>query len=253
MKNLSIALGLLASGFLSPAAFADPFVGTDAALIARDSLVEEFAAGKPAAVAAEAVLNRIVDANLDALAREGHGDLAARHREIWERRFAKSLTRRLSAMGDHDPLSLYLVDLYEVLSKTLGEKSKYAAILKDLNSMNFAIPVVFAPRGDWRTKKDSRADRAEYGVHFVPFAGILTYYASLSACQQAAASKGLGKLGKMLCPKIALRLEAEMSKRLAPKLADYIFNRANGTSALLRLTKRDFLYLEARELEAALR
>lgn len=245
MKFQSTFFGVLFAGLLSlSGAHAAPFVGSDAALDSRDTLVRAFAAGKPAVLEAETVLDQIVNLNLDALAREGYSDLADRYRDIWANQFAKSLSRRLSAIGDHDPLSAYLVDLYSILSKTLGNKSKYAAILRDLNTMNFAIPVVFSPR---------RVDREDYGDHFVPFSGIVTYYVSFAACRKAAASRGLGKLGQTLCPKIAVRLEQEMSKRLAPKLADFIYSRANGMRAILKLTNRDFLYLDAHELEASIR
>jgi hypothetical protein len=231
---------------------AAPFLGIGPSLKARDSLIQDFIAGR-AHIAAESVLDRVVVESLDALAREGSPEVAAEYREIWEREFARNLASRFTKIGDHEPLSRYLAKLLPILSGTLGKNSKYADLLSDLITLNYAIPVVFAPRGDWKRSRNENANRKEYQKHFVPFSGVLTYYTTLGTCRAVAKKYGLDALGRRLCPKIAVRLETEMSAHLAPKISDYVYDRANGAATLLRLSASDFTYTDIASLDAAIR
>lgn len=251
MKTTLTVSTLLATLFLSIApAQAASFIGTRAALDARDGLIREFVEGRSHEIAFRA-MDRIVELSTDALAREGRPDLAAHFRKAWDIESTKAFRRHFFDIGDHEPLSRVLADLAVVLKKVLGKDSKYADLIKDVEIMNYAIPVVLAPAGDWQKGSTAR-NRGDYAEHFVPFSGIIAYYASLGACQGLANRNGLGKLGKKYCPPIAARLEREMRDRLAPKLASFIFDKANGTGNLVELRTPDFAYLTEASLEKGL-
>ncbi|MBC7387430.1 MAG: hypothetical protein H7301_14860 [Cryobacterium sp.] len=234
----------------SSSAQASSFPGFSSSLSSRDDLVQDLAHGRVKEAAAS-TLDHLVLASLDALEREGEPALAARYRKRWEKEFNHGLSIRLSEVGDHAPLSQFLATLYRVLSGTIGKKAEYAVLLADLNTMNYAIPVVFAPKGEWRGGRNAGDDRDDYRDHFVPFAGIVTFYTTLGACQTLANSQGMGAIGARLCPRAADVLNREMREKVAPKLSDYIFNRANGIDTLLKLTRRDFAYLNVRDLQIA--
>ena len=81
-------------------------------------------------------------------------------------------------LGDHDPLLPWLRKTYLDMEKYLGAGLMAALYLTDIHILNHAIPIVFNPRGrDW--------DRAEYRKHFVPMAGVITYWGTFLGCRFA--------------------------------------------------------------------
>lgn len=123
-------------------------------------------------------------------------------------------------IGDHDPLSPWLANFYQVLKvKTMGLVSA-VQVVNDLNTLNYALGVVLHPNGTWRAHTEY--DHIEYRKHFIPFANIVTYWASLEAC------KYYVKKYQQVCSYGADFLEKYMGRHIAPVLSDKIFNLATG-------------------------
>ena len=76
--------------------------------------------------------------------------------------------------------------------------------------------MAFDPRNsDW--------DKAEYAKHFVPLSGVTTYWSVQTAC--SIGTSGIGML--LVCQVASLAAEKVMVKKIAPKISDKIYDRAN--------------------------
>lgn len=165
--------------------------------------------------------------------------------EVTSPRFAGALTMRTIDLGDHAPLFPWIDQFLKRASDRLGTIIYTLQIVKDIQTLNYALPIVFAPRGAWQT--DGAVEdvdlRIEYRKHFIPFANLVTYYVTFYRCQYASKKAGLN-LTK-ICKLAAERLEFAMGRYLAPLISDWIFKSANRplsiNSARLRYTTVDEL------------
>jgi hypothetical protein len=117
-------------------------------------------------------------------------------------------------VGDHAPFSEWLARVYANLEEKLGHSLLVSLRIDDLNTLNFAIPVVFSPTG-W--------SRDEYRLHFVPFSAIVSYWGVRIACDIAVSG-----LWGWSCGKVADVPRIVMTRWLGPKLSDQIHDAANG-------------------------
>ncbi len=111
-------------------------------------------------------------------------------------------------LGDHVPLSQWLSKAYLNLEEKLGPSLLRSLRLDDLNTLNFAIPVVFSP-ASW--------EKGEYRLHFVPYSAIISYWSAWLTCSWV--SSGLWGWS---CGKVADVPRVVMTRWLGPKLSDQI-------------------------------
>ena len=181
-------------------------------------------------------LARDTDLALEAIIRSAAGHLrakgyaseAVRIHEEYEASFKGSVLQmtRLSPMdiGDHRPLSIWLAAWYERLEDLLGPKVMEVSRLKDIKTFNFAIPVVFNPTGDPLFPPVVPWGADEYRLHFVPFAGAVSYWLTTVSC--SAASWGMGWV-TYVCSYAGWGVEYVVMKRFAPRWSDRVYFRAN--------------------------
>lgn len=81
-------------------------------------------------------------------------------------------------IGDHAPLSAELSALHRKLKAKLGPWAMSELQLDDLNTLNFALPVVMHPQ-----RED--IDKEEYTRHFIPLSRIVAFWVGLTACEAA--------------------------------------------------------------------
>jgi hypothetical protein len=219
----------------------------NAALDSRDLAMSEISDDQIHHTAQDTA-NMVIDEALLALRNEGYHSEADQYERRWNADFANFFLRRpMFDLGDHGPLLSWLARFHQVLEATIGSKKAHMGILGDLYDLNYAIPVVFAPNGEWRTRS-TRRDTTEYREHFVPFTNVVTYWTTRLTCEQVMRAKGAAKQGRKLCPFIAGKLSMVSDRFLAPKLSDYVFARANGADATLDISEEDLVYLNAGEL-----
>jgi hypothetical protein len=125
-------------------------------------------------------------------------------------------------LGDHPPLSVWLAEWYDDMEAKFGERFMRITRLYDLKVINYAVPVVFRPRGipghHW--------DLNDYAYHhFAPLGGVVGYWTTWTAC--VAATWGLGAIG-FICSPIGLISESLVRKHVAPPIGVWIYKRANG-------------------------
>jgi hypothetical protein len=152
-------------------------------------------------------------------------------------------------LGDHAPLFPWLDEFFKKMASKYGSIIYSLPYVQDLNTLNYALPVVFAPKGSWQSADFD--NRIEYRKHFIPFANIVTYYVSLYGCKYIAAKQGID--GKQLCPKVADRLKHVMGRYIAAPVSDWIFKTANrGTTTRLKVSDSSLRYKTAEELRRAI-
>jgi hypothetical protein len=175
--------------------------------------------------AAQAGMNVIVAEGIQELRDSDEGVLADQLQTEWANQFiGYFLSSHLSTfeLGDHDPLSPWLTNFYNILfTKTKG-LVRSIRLIDDVEKMNFALNVVFHPVGNWRANVSYDADRVEYRKHFIPMSNIITYWVTLETCKHYASSYG------QLCGDGATELEKLMGRYIAPRVSDYVFAQANG-------------------------
>ena len=140
--------------------------------------------------------------------------------------FDKAIANRIAQrdLGDHAPLFPWLASYIKTLADKYGTLIYSLQIVKDIVTLNYAIPVVFSPHGSWQVAGvDSRI---EYRLHFIPFADVVTYYVVLYGCKYELSQHGAGNLGQ-LCSKAAEKLEFVMGRYIAPVVSDWIFKQTN--------------------------
>ena len=146
-------------------------------------------------------------------------------------RFEEALAIHLAskALGDHAPLFPWLNDFINKAAAKYGAVILQLKIVKDIQILNFAIPVVFNPTGSWQSP--TADNRIEYRKHFIPFANLVTYYVTLYGCKYELKKHGLDNL-KQICSKAADKLEFVMGRYIAPVVSDWIFNASNHAIAI---------------------
>lgn len=140
--------------------------------------------------------------------------------------FSDLVTQRLlnKDLGDHDPLFPWINTFLAQMSEKYGSIIMTLPIVKDIQMLNYAIPVVFQPHGTWQSS--SVDNRIEYRKHFIPFANLVTYYVTRYGCEYALAHYGMSDM-KKVCPKAADKLEHVMGRYIAPVASDWIFKAGN--------------------------
>ena len=147
-------------------------------------------------------------------------------------------------LGDHSPLLPWLEDFLQKMATKYGTLILTLPIVQDIRTLNFAIPVVFAPRGNWQVVGSD--NRIEYRKHFIPFANIVTYNAAKYGCLYLVKKNGLDQL-KSLCSKVADELKFLMGRYVAPVISDFIFKSTNNASSL-ELADKDLVDFTAEQL-----
>jgi hypothetical protein len=150
-------------------------------------------------------------------------------------------------LGDHAPLFPWLEAFFTKMSNKYGTIILSLPIVQNIRTLNFAIPVVFSPRSSsWQSAGVD--PRIEYRKHFIPFANLVTYYASLVGCDLIVKKEGMGQL-KQLCGKVATKLEFVMGRYIAPQISDWIFKEANSST---EITNKQLVYTNAEQLREAI-
>jgi len=143
-------------------------------------------------------------------------------------RFDSILASKLLDLGDHEPLFPWINEFLGQMADKYGTIIYTLPIVKDVQMINYALPVVFRPKGSWQTDSASQGLdlRIEYRKHFIPFANIVTYYVTLVGCQYVADRQGQPEL-KKVCKPVAEKLQFAMGRYVAPVVSDWIFNASN--------------------------
>jgi hypothetical protein len=131
-------------------------------------------------------------------------------------------------VGDYTPLNFWFADTYKRLKARFGNVVDMVALLGDLNTLNYSIPVVFRPRGNQMTGEDW--DINEYRTHFVPFSRVVTYWVTWMAC--VAIRRDNPMQAMKTCKKPAEWLSLGFSLFVAPPLSNWIYTRARQQSDL---------------------
>jgi hypothetical protein len=221
MKKLTVifAMSLMASAANANAQISQAqHEGLQAAYDFNTSIVADFQSGVVAG-AAQNGLNVMVARGIAILREIGETKQADQFESEWNNQFSHYLISH--ELGDHDPLSPWLANYYNVLSAKTDGVIKGVQLIQDINTMNYALGVVLRPHGAWRTNTDY--DRIEYRKHFIPMADIITYWTSLELCKHYV--KGMGK---QFCGKGATELETLMGRYVAPEVSDYVWARVSG-------------------------
>ena len=86
--------------------------------------------------------------------------------------------------------------------------------LDDIKIVNYAVPVAFDPcNPEW--------DQPEYKLHFVPLAGVATYWAVWGGCMAGTTGAGYS----VICTPVATYTEKYVVRYPAPKASDRIYDR----------------------------
>lgn len=230
----------------------DPTAAFQAALGSRTQSIGAVSGGDMKR-ASQMALNTVVDAGIQALRDNGDHRIADQYEDDWKHHFADYFVRpSVLDLGDHKALSQWLANFYVKLEDRLGTATIHNGFLGDIYAMNYAIPIVFAPKGDWRSTTTPNRDWVEYRKHFIPFANVVTYWAANLACNYVMKKQGAGSQGKKLCAQASEKLRFAMGRYVAPKISDFIFNKASGVPATLSITDQDLQYLSAQDLVDAI-
>jgi hypothetical protein len=225
IKSVSLAVVLvMAAG--STKVFADDSVvqGLQAEYNTEQSIVTQMGTGDLHGIT-KIALEVVVYEGIKNLRAVGEITLADQFQTEWDNEISGSIDNPTPAggisaldIGDHDPLSPWLANFYQVLlQKTMG-LAKAFQLANDINTLNYALGVVLHPNGSWRA--NTSYDRIEYRKHFIPFANLVTYYATLESCKHF-----LPKVS-MVCSYGADYLEKYMGRHIAPVLSDKVFQLA---------------------------
>lgn len=123
-------------------------------------------------------------------------------------------------LGDHKPLTPWLDEVYVRLENILGPELMKVTRLTDIKIINYAVPVVFQPRGTSEDKWDIN----EYRLHFVPLAGASAYWAVWGTC--VGVTNGVGAV-TFICMKVGEESRAKIETEVAPTVSDVVYKEAN--------------------------
>jgi hypothetical protein len=162
---------------------------------------------------------------------KGDAEMSARLLRLWEESsivFQSILSSKVLDLGDHEPLFPWINDYLGEMADKYGTIIYTLPIVKDVQMINYALPVVFQPKGAWQTDSASQGLdlRVEYRKHFIPFANLVTYYVTLIGCQIVADRQGQPEMRKV-CKPAAEKLQFAMGRYIAPVVSDWIFNASN--------------------------
>jgi hypothetical protein len=218
-----IAAAIFSAGF-SSSARADVYSdGAAAALAQHDGIINDFSSLNMADRVQTAINNAVLT-GAKALEEKGYTSEAKKIRDELNQHYAFALTQfSVESLGDHQPLSQWLGNVYKSLDDRLGDPVMSLLHLDDINVLNYGLPVAVQPAGDRRN--GDHWNKAEYSLHFVPLITVVTYWSSLLACDL---STGAHPAVHRWCSVIALICRNGMHSTVAPKLSDYVYNRFAG-------------------------
>lgn len=219
MKRISLAVVLSASLLSLNAFSADAQPGLQQAYDTHLDVVNSIESGNVEA-AVQAGLNAAVFTGFDNLRQAGEGTLADQLQSEWGQ-------FQVLDLGDHAPMSQWLANYYVTLfTKTKGIIGG-VQLAADINTLNYALPVVTHPAGSWRAR--TPYDRIEYRKHFIPFMNVTTYWTTFVACKEVAKKFGVNS---QICGLGSDQLQHYVAHDLAPQMSDWVFAKANaGDSA----------------------
>lgn len=184
-------------------------------------------AGKSLDVTMERIVQRASDAFKEVGDAESASQIKFEYNSRFKNYYANKNKMRLNEIGDHDYMSEWAKKWHEKIHAKIGDRWCQMLHTHDLFILNYGIPVVRAPK---------EFDLAEYQDHFAGHmksewsfvhhgvAGVVTYWAVEAAC--AAGTWGMG-IVTFACSPIATAAEFVTDKRIAPPLAERIWNRNN--------------------------
>jgi hypothetical protein len=191
------------------------------------------------AIRTDAALDRIVKLAAWSLRRKGHSADATRIETEYRNYYTRGvyytyLGVEQLELGDHQPLSQWLVTWYDKLESILGPFVMKITHLCDIKILNYGIPVVFHPAG-WKGEIWDIADyRDHFAGHMEPdgwmfihhgVAGVAAYWTTWGIC--VGATWGAGAI-VFICTPIGAASEYAMDRWAAPPLSDWVYCRANG-------------------------
>ena len=172
--------------------------------------------------------------------------MANKLENVWSQNESMFFASNLDELGDHSPLIPKLEEFLTSLADKYGTIILTLPVVTDIRTLNFAIPVVFHPKGNWQSPELD--NRIEYRKHFIPFANIVTFYGTLAACNYFATKSQQPDL-KKVCKPAAEKLKFAMGRYIAPPMSDWIFKQTNKSYTVSTSARQ---YNTAQELLAAL-
>jgi len=185
------------------------------------------------ALRTDQALDQLVARGVSELRDKGDDIYATRTEWDWKQNYQGYLTRGLMLrggrdIGDHAPLIKWLASFYDHLESVLGVDACRALHLSDIKTFNFCIPVVFHPcTFPMDSVQGARED--EYRRHFAKGAvyyglmPVILYWTADIACLAGTYGTGIG----WLCGPISSAAEFITGKWIAPKVSDFVFERAD--------------------------
>jgi hypothetical protein len=163
--------------------------------------------------------------------------------------FQRRVLPKIEELGDHAPMFPWINEFLAKMSSRYGTIIYNLPIVKDIQMVNYALPVVFHPHGAWQQDGASHGIdlRIEYRKHFIPFANLVTYYTVLVGCNYVAQQQGDPEL-KRICKPAAEKLKFAMGRYVAPVVSDWIYN---ASSESLQIGPDRLRYNSAEDLRKA--
>lgn len=154
-------------------------------------------------------IDRLVKQAAHELWIRGHRELSVEIEEGWRenQNFVYEL-RDWRGLGDH-PGVVWMLEAHEKIEGVLGLTLCRLLRLHDLWRLGTTIKVVF--------QCVDAVDTMEYQLHFVEFAGVVSYWVSWAIC--CGATWGAGAIG-LICSPISLGCEFIVMKAIAPRISD---------------------------------
>jgi hypothetical protein len=190
------------------------------------------------AMRSDQALDVIVKKGVEQLKEAGDDLYATQLESEWSEKFRGYLSHGMAQnggrdIGDHKPLIEWLAQFYNRIEAVIGLDACKALHLSDIKTFNYCIPIVFHPC-TFPMDAVTISREAEYRNHFdqgavyyglVP---VITYWVVDIAC--LAATQGAGTV--WLCSPLGSAGEFIMGKWFAPKLSDFVFEKACGSTDL---------------------
>jgi hypothetical protein len=167
-------------------------------------------------------IEKLLASVTEKLQKEGHSALAQQIASEWVQVASLNASQFGTLdLGDHQPLNQWLARTYDKIESKLGYRIMHWLRYDDLKVFNYGIPVVFHPRG----RGGDSWDVVEYGKHFVPFSGAVTYWTVNGACQAVAPG-----LWAYACGTISEGPRYAVESWIAPFISKRVYRMANGGS-----------------------
>jgi len=162
----------------------------------------------------EKTLERIIDRAELKLREKGHSELANKVRNEWETQYRGVILKMHLGgryIGEFEPMSEWLSNLYQKLVDKLGEDICKALHLDDIHIINHTVPVVFRPcRGPW--------EKPDYEEHFSALLGVVGYWGVFIGCMI-----GTSGIGSFFCSPAGMGAELLLNRFLGPPVARGIY------------------------------